>query len=108
MGQLLSRRRKSFGHRGRSPIEPEVAYDNETSSRATIFHVIAEDRTGLLYDLTSEFSRGGCDIEVVVIETQGRKAIDVFYVTSESKKLPVERCKELVAELGGACRSQAA
>ena len=105
---VLSKRKKLFGPRGRLPIEPEVAFDNEASSRASIFHVIAEDRIGLLYDLTSAFSRHGYDIEVVLIETQGRKAIDVFYVVGPAGKLSDAACHELVDQLRGACRSKAA
>jgi [protein-PII] uridylyltransferase len=105
---VLSKRKKLFGPRGRLPIEPEVAFDNEASSRASIFHVIAEDRTGLLFDLTSTFSQHGYDIEVVLIETQGRKAIDVFYVVGAGGKLSESECKELVDQLRGACRSKAA
>ena len=105
---VLSKRKKLFGPRGRLPIDPEVAFDNDASSRASIFHVIAEDRTGLLYDLTSAFSRHGYDIEVVLIETQGRKAIDVFYVVGPGGKLSDGACRGLVDQLRGACRSKAA
>ncbi|MEZ5363498.1 MAG: [protein-PII] uridylyltransferase [Bryobacterales bacterium] len=105
---VLSKRKKLFGPRGRMPIEPEVAFDNEASSRASIFHVIAEDRTGLLFDLTSAFSHHGYDIEVVLIETQGRKAIDVFYVVGPGGKLSEDECRELTDQLRGACRSKAA
>jgi [protein-PII] uridylyltransferase len=105
---VLAKRKKLFGPRGRLPIEPEIAFDNDASSRASIFHVIAEDRTGLLYDLTSAFSQHGYDIEVVLIETQGRKAIDVFYVVGPGGKLTDEECSELLGQLRGACRSKAA
>ncbi len=105
---VLAKRKKLFGPRGRMPIEPEVAFDNEASSRASIFHVIAEDRTGLLFDLTSAFSQHGYDIEVVLIETQGRKAIDVFYVVGPGGKLTEAECAELLDQLRGACRPKAA
>ena len=69
--------------------------------------MISEDRIGLLYDLTSAFSKQGCDIEVVLIETQGRKAIDVFYVVGPEGKLSDDRCRRLCGELLGACRPTA-
>ena len=106
--ELLSRRSLSFGARGRLPIEPEVTFDNATSSRATIFHVAAQDRTGLLYDLSSAFSRNSCDIEVLLIETQGRRAIDAFYVVGPNGKLSDAECAHLVEELRGACKYKAA
>jgi [protein-PII] uridylyltransferase len=52
---------------------------------------VAHDRPGLLYDLASTFSRFGANIEVVLIDTQAHKAIDVFYVTAEGKKLTAEK-----------------
>ncbi len=48
---------------------------------------IGEDRPGLLYDLASALSHAGCNIEVLMIDTQAHKAIDVFYVTRDSGKL---------------------
>jgi [protein-PII] uridylyltransferase len=105
---LLSKRGIGSGHRGRLPITPEVTYDNKTSSRATIFHVAAQDRTGLLFDLSSAFSRNSCDIEVVLIETQGRRAIDAFYIVGPAGKLSDEESEILIDELRGACKYKAA
>lgn len=105
---MLSRRSVALGGRGRLPITPEVTYDNTTSSRATIFHVVAQDRTGLLFDLSSAFSRNSCDIEVVLIETQGRRAIDVFYIVGPGGKLSDAECANLINELRGACEYKAA
>ena len=53
--------------------------------------IVAEDRPGLLYDLASAISSNGANIEVVLIDTQAHKAIDVFYVTAEGKKLGPEK-----------------
>ena len=108
VSELLARRKTLFAPRGRTPIAAEVSFDNKASSRATIFHVISEDRSGLLFDLASRFSQHEYDIEVVLIETQGRKAIDVFYVVGAGAKLSNEQADALVKELRGACRSRAA
>ncbi len=108
VSELLARRKTLFAPRGRTPIATEVSFDNNASSRATIFHVISEDRSGLLFDLASRFSQHDYDIEVVLIETQGRKAIDVFYVVGAGAKLTDQQGDSLLKELRGACRSRAA
>jgi [protein-PII] uridylyltransferase len=99
VGELLKGRRRTFRTARRHLLDPTVAFDNQTSSRATIFHVMAEDRVGLLFDLASKFSQHECNIEVVLIDTQGHKAIDVFYVVGPHGKLDEPACETLRAEL---------
>jgi [protein-PII] uridylyltransferase len=48
---------------------------------------VAQDRPGLLYDLASALSSAGCNIEVVLLDTEAHKALDVFYVTAGGDKL---------------------
>jgi [protein-PII] uridylyltransferase len=103
--ELLQRRRRSFRPSRRPHVPPKIAFDNQTSSRATIFHISSADRTGLLFDLASKFSQHECDIEVVLIETRGNKAIDVFYVVGpEGEKLDEDGCQKLQEELVSVCR----
>jgi [protein-PII] uridylyltransferase len=77
IGRLL-KRRPSPKHGG---YHPRIAFDNDASGDATLIQIVAGDRPGLLYDVASALSAGGLSIEVVLVDTQGRKAIDVFYVT---------------------------
>ena len=96
----LSSRRNPFGCKRRQGFEPIVSYDNEISPGATLFHVNAEDRTGLLFDLAAKFSQHECNIEVVLIDTQGHRALDVFYLVGpDGGKLSADACELLKTEL---------
>ena len=68
-------------------VPARIAFDGAASESATLIEIVAEDRPGLLYDLASAISASGANIEVVLIETQAHKAIDVFYVTAAGGKL---------------------
>ena len=97
--ELLKNRPKQPLPSRHARIPATVAFDGEASGIATLVEIVAEDRPGLLYDLASAISAAGCNIEVVLIDTQAHKAIDVFYVTAAGKKLDVHRQSALDAEL---------
>ena len=84
-------------------LKPRVAVKNDVSEAATLVEIVAEDRPGLLYDLARVIADAGCNIEVVLIDTEAHKALDVFYLTHQGKKLapPVE--DQLKAGLLAAC-----
>jgi [protein-PII] uridylyltransferase len=90
----------------RPHISRQITFDNETSPHSTLIHVITEDREGLLYDLASTVSFQGCNIDVVLIDTEGHKAIDVFYVQSGGGKLSDDKARELCGELERACEGE--
>ena len=85
--QLLQNRPKPSPPSKRARIEATVAVDGEASQTATLIHVVAEDRPGLLYELAAAISSQAGNIEVVLIDTQAHKAVDVFYVTKGGSKL---------------------
>ena len=70
--------------------------------QVTLIEIVAQDRPGLLYDLTSAISSHGANIEVVLIDTGAHKAIDVFYVTAEGRKLTPEKQVAMAEALRGA------
>ncbi len=71
----------------KAQVPAKVTFNSEAGTSATLVEVVAEDRPGLLYDLASALSAVGANIEVVLIDTQTHKAIDVFYVTVGGRKL---------------------
>jgi [protein-PII] uridylyltransferase len=68
-------------------LDPIVAVDAASTANATLVEVVAADRPGLLFDLASVFHAAGCSVDVVLIDTEAHKAIDVFYVTKDGAPL---------------------
>jgi [protein-PII] uridylyltransferase len=84
-------------------LKPRVAVKNDASEAATLIEIVAEDRPGLLYDLARAISDSGSNIEVVLIDTEAHKALDVFYVTRQGAKLDTDVQEQLKTALLGAC-----
>jgi [protein-PII] uridylyltransferase len=98
-------RGRESASRARPPkvaIETRTGFDDSSSEHSTLLEIVAQDRPGLLYDIGSTLARLGCNIEVALIDTEGQKAIDVFYLTEQSKKLRAEKQELLRAALQGA------
>jgi [protein-PII] uridylyltransferase len=81
----------------RKRLEPRVAFNNEASETATLIEIVAEDRPGLLFDLARTITEEDCNIEVVLIDTEAHKALDVFYVSKISGQIQARLKKALIA-----------
>jgi [protein-PII] uridylyltransferase len=78
---------------------PVIHSDNESSPRYTIVEIVAENALGLLYRMSRAMSESGCDVDLVLISTEGRRAIDVFHLTRDGHKLAAPHVAELTANL---------
>lgn len=100
---LLKYRPRTAPPSKNSAIEPRVSFDNEASGHATLVEIVAQDRPGLLYDVAAAFSAANCSIDVVLVDTEAHKAMDVFYVSSGGRKLTPAQLDSLKQTLLAAC-----
>lgn len=100
VAQLIGKRRRAVPV---NRIQPRISFDNEASENSTLIEIVAEDRPGLLYDVTSGISSAGANIEVVLIDTEAHKALDVFYVTAGGRKLSDDEQQRLKTKLIQVC-----
>lgn len=101
VSDLLKRRgqlRRAAAH----AMAPSARFDNHASDNSTLIEFSGEDRPGLLYDLAAAISSRGCNIEIVMVDTEAHRAFDVFYVTQNGAKLSEAMAKRLQRDLVGA------
>lgn len=84
---LLRGRERGVLHQRRRDIDTLISFDNEHSRRHTALEVVTADAPGVLYRISRAISDLGFDVDLVLISTEGRKAIDVLHVTKQGRKL---------------------
>jgi len=99
--ELMETKFKPGAQSPKITVEPSVQIDNECSQHSTLIEIIAQDRPGLLYDISSAMAELGCNIEVAIIDTQGQTATDVFHVTCAGAKLDVRHQQKMQTALRG-------
>ena len=99
VADLMRRKFQPEKHPPKVRVETRIHLDNECSSHSTVVEIVALDRPGLLYDISSTFAELGFNIDVGLIDTEGGTATDVFYVTRQGAKLSPDQQRELQNEL---------
>lgn len=72
--------------RGAPKVATRVALDHRASREHTIIEVVTQDRPGVLFAIANALYELGLAISVAKINTEGARAIDVFYVRDAAGK----------------------
>lgn len=88
-------------------IATQVRFDDVSSRHSTLLELVTADRPGLLFDVSYLLARAGCNIEVALIDTEGQRAIDVFYLTAGGARLTPPQQEMIRNQLGTLLARQA-
>jgi [protein-PII] uridylyltransferase len=92
---------------GGTTAAPLLFFDNDCSQRYTVLELVAGDAPGLLYRISRALSSFGCEVDLVLISTEGDKAIDVFHMRKSGAKLLESDQLALTEHLEGVMRESA-
>jgi [protein-PII] uridylyltransferase len=97
--RLRGREGSILNSNNRGRIATVVHTDSNASSRYTILDIVTPNALGLLYRVSRVISQHGCDVDLVLIATEGERAIDVFHITKAGSKLTEAEQQALTADL---------
>lgn len=107
LDDIMKKRTESAGYGRKIPGNaPRVAFDNLSSDRATIAEVFADDRPGLLYEITRAIAETDVSISYAKISTRAEQVFDTFYLTGRGgRKIDspdaVEKLKKILLKVCG-------
>jgi len=97
--RLRGRRYGLSRRRPLAAVAPIVRADGSASRRYTVLEIVASDEPGLLYRISHGIASDGCAIDLVLIATEGHRAVDVFHVTKNGAKLTAPEQEALAGRL---------
>jgi [protein-PII] uridylyltransferase len=78
---------------------PVLYFDNDCSARYTVLELVVADAPGLLHRISRRISGFGCEVDLVLIATEGGKMNDIFHLRKDGVKLSDADELELADEL---------
>ena len=114
--RLVEKFRTTFRGTGQKNVQaaPRVVIDNKISEQYTIIEVFANDRPGLLYDITRTLADFEINIHRARISSDGDQVVDVFYtldsfatkINNPSFQDEISKALLHIAEKGPGARQQ--
>ncbi|HCY55314.1 MAG TPA: [protein-PII] uridylyltransferase, partial [Oceanicaulis sp.] len=104
-GEIVIPARRVARREAAFTVSPYVKLEGQAADGALVIEASGRDRPGLLHDLARAVTDLGFSIQAARIDGYGERAVDVFYVTEQGRKISdPEKEKALVsammAELG--------